>query len=57
MNILHILNCDYFPSKTLHIPGDVNCLFSSLAYYMTGNIDTYNRILALIVDNMVGKLK
>ena len=48
---------DYFPSKTLHIPGDGNCLFSSLAYYMTGNIDTYNRIRALIVDNMVGKLK
>eukprot|EP00800_Vazella_pourtalesii_P014904 TRINITY_DN3901_c0_g1_i2.p1 TRINITY_DN3901_c0_g1~~TRINITY_DN3901_c0_g1_i2.p1 ORF type:complete len:184 (-),score=2.53 TRINITY_DN3901_c0_g1_i2:162-713(-) len=48
---------DYIPSKTLHIPGDGNCLFSSLAYYMTGNIDTCNRIRTLIVDNMVGKLK
>ena len=30
---------EYVPSKCLRIPGDGNCLFASLSYWLTGNID------------------
>ena len=48
---------DYFPIKMLPIPGDGNCLFSSLSYWLTGNIDNFHKIRMLIVENMTGNLK
>ena len=48
---------EYVPSKYLRIPGDGNCLFVSLSYWLTGNIDSFNLVRLKVVENMVGKLK
>ena len=45
------------PSKYLRIPGDENCLFASLSYWLTGNIDSFNLVGFKVVENMVGELK
>ena len=44
-------------SKYLRIPGDQNCLFPSLSYWLTGNIDSFNLVRLKVVENMVVKLK
>ena len=48
---------EYFPCKMLPIPGDGNCLFSSISYCLTGNMDNFHKIRAIIVENMIGNLK
>ena len=48
---------EYVPSKCLRIPGDGNCLFASLSYWLTGNNDNFNLVRLKVVENMVGKLK
>ena len=37
--------------------GDGNCLFASLSYWVTGNMDHVNILRTIVVDNMIGKLK
>ena len=39
------------------IPGDGNCPLSSISYCLTGNMDNFHKIRAIIVDNMIGNLK
>ena len=48
---------DYHPSKTLPIPGDGNCLFSSISYYLTGSIDIFHNIRTNVAENKCRKLK
>ena len=49
---------EYVPSKCLRNPGDGNCYFASLSYWLTGNIDIFNNLARLkFVENMLGKLK
>ena len=48
---------DFNPSKLMKITADGNCLFTSLSYWLTGNVDHSSLIRLKIVDNMVGKLK
>ena len=36
--------------------GDGNCLFASLSYWVTGNMDHVNILKTIIVDCMIGKL-
>ena len=57
-NVLYHSNLrEFIPSKLLPIPGDSNCLFSSLSYCLTGNIDYFNKVQLTVVENMFGKLK
>ena len=57
-NVLNYSNLrEFIPSKLLPIPGDGNCLFSSLSYWLTGSIDYFNQVRLTVVENMVGKLK
>ena len=57
-NVLNYSNLRKFiPSQLLPIPGDGNCLFSSLSYWLTGSIDYFNKVRLTVVENMVGKLK
>ena len=57
-NVLNYTNLrEFIPSKLLPIPGDGNCLFSSLLYWLTGVIDYFNKVRLTVVENMVGKLK
>ena len=48
---------EYVPSKLFEIPGDGNCLFASLSYWMTGSIDSVSLVRFKVVENMLGKLK
>ena len=48
---------EYVPSKMLPVPGDGNCLFSALSFWVTGSIDNFHKIRSIIIDNMVGNLK
>ena len=42
----------------LPTPGDGNnCLFASLSYWVTGNMDHVNILRTIVVDDMIGKLK
>ena len=42
-NIAGVSNLrEYVPSKMLPTPGDGNCLFASLSYWVTGNMDHVN---------------
>ena len=34
---------EYFFCKILPIPGDGNCLFSSISYCLTGNMDNFHK--------------
>ena len=57
-NVLNYSNLrEFIPSKLLPIPGDGNCLFSSLSYWLTGSIDYFKKVRLTVVENMVGKLK
>ena len=47
----------YIPSRTYCILGDGNCLFSSLAYSVTGCSDNCHIIRKCIVDGMSSSLK
>ena len=47
----------YIPSKTYCIHGDDNCLFSWLAYSVTGCSDNCHIIRKCIVDAMSSSLK
>ena len=47
----------YIPSRTYCILGDGNCLFSSLAYSVTGSSDNCHIIRKCIVDGMSSSLK
>ena len=44
------------PSLTFHIPGDGNCLFSSLSYIVTGSTSHNAMIRKIITESIVGKL-
>ena len=48
---------EFKPSKLMKIPGDGNCLFTSLSYWLTGSVDHSSLVRSKIIDNMVGKLK
>ena len=44
------------PSLTFSIPGDGNCLFSTLSYIITGSTSYNYRMRKIITDCIVGKL-
>ena len=44
------------PSLTFHIPGDGNCLLSSLSYIVTGSTSHNAMIRKIITESIVGKL-
>ena len=50
-NVKRPLN-EYVPSKTYCVPGDGNCLFSSIAYWITGCSDNCHEIRKLIVESI-----
>ena len=45
-----------FLRSVLRIPGDGNCLFASLSYWLTGNIDSFNLVRLKVVENMLREL-
>ena len=60
INICNILELpvvnQLVPSLTFNIPGDGNCLFSTLSYIITGNTSYSYRMRKIITDNIMGKL-
>ena len=48
---------DFNPSKLMKTTADGNCLYTSLSYWLTGNVDHSSLIRLKIVDNIVRKLK
>ena len=45
------------PSLTFNIPGDGNCLFSTLSYIITGSTSYSYKMRKIITDNIMGKLR
>ena len=41
----------------LPTPGDDDCLFASLSYWVTWNMDHVNILRTIVVDHIVGNLK
>lgn len=40
------------PLRIINVPGDGNCLFNALSYYITGSVDQHSAVCQLIIQHM-----